>query len=186
MLENSLCAAAACLGLGLSLEEVGAGLTSFHNTADQNTGRLNVYDVDGATVIVDYAHNEVGLSQLLRFGATFRREGGRIVSVVGTAGDRPDRSLRELGRVAGQDSDRVILKKTTKYLRGREPDEMEPHYIAGIQDVGDTPWSIEAGEFEAVTAALADLNAGDVLAIMCLEEQERIHRRLTEVGRPVT
>jgi cyanophycin synthetase len=60
MIENALCAAAATLALELSREEVGKGLRTFGAEAEDNLGRLHIYDLNEATVILDYAHNEVG------------------------------------------------------------------------------------------------------------------------------
>jgi cyanophycin synthetase len=52
MIENALCAAAATLALELDLESVGQGLRTFGATGEDNPGRLHVYDLNGATVIL--------------------------------------------------------------------------------------------------------------------------------------
>ena len=76
MIENALCAAGATLALGIEREEVGARVcaASALDPAD-NPGRLHVYDLNGATVILDYAHNEVGLTHLLAIARTYLAEG---------------------------------------------------------------------------------------------------------------
>ncbi|MEJ7900421.1 MAG: Mur ligase family protein, partial [Thermomicrobiales bacterium] len=119
MLENALCAAAATLALGLDLDEVRTGLSKFRNRVDQNRGRLNVFDVAGVTVVVDFAHNAAGLDHLLNVGRGLASDGGAMIAVVGSAGDRPDDALTELGRLAGERADVVVVKDTIKYLRGR-------------------------------------------------------------------
>ena len=187
MLENALCGAAACLALGLEPEAVAAGLRSFGRDPGDNVGRLHVYDLDGATVIVDYAHNEVGLRHLLEMAGTYRGEGGRLTAIVGTAGDRSDDALREIGRLAASAADRVLIKETTRYLRGRaSAAEMNDRYREGIAAGGGTPHEVFDGELAALDAATGGLRPGDAVAMMCIEEGEEVRRRLAERGRPAS
>ncbi|MER3436728.1 MAG: Mur ligase [Chloroflexota bacterium] len=137
MVENALCGAAACIAIGLDRDAVRRGLGSFRNSTDQNPGRLNVFRVGDVTVIVDFAHNEAGLSSLIDFARTFARPNGRLISVIGTAGDRTDASLRAIGRIAAERSDVVIVKGTKKYLRGRQPEELIELYLQGVRSAGD-------------------------------------------------
>ena len=70
MIENALCAAAATLALGTEPGGGrGKGCATFGATPEDNPGRLHVYDLNGATVILDYAHNEVGLTPPAGAGA---------------------------------------------------------------------------------------------------------------------
>lgn len=186
MVENALCAAAACLSLGLEVEEVAAGLATFRNTADQNRGRLNVYDVGGVTVIADYAHNEPGLRHLLALGRSFVADGRRLVAVIGTAGDRTDAALEEMGRAAGTGSDHVIVKGTLHYLRGRPPGDMERHLAAGVEAAGAAPWSDGETELKALDLALGEAEPGDVVAMMCVDQPAEVAACLAKIGRPVS
>ena len=184
MIENALCAAAACLALGIPAERIRDGLMSFRPSAEDNSGRLNVYDVGGVTVIVDYAHNEAGLAHLLEFARTFGGEGTRLIAIIGTAGDRTDDALRALGQLAASEADHVIVKETTRYLRGRgSPAEMTQRFEDGIAEGGGTPYEIAAGELAGFEAGLAGAIAGDVIAMMCIEEGPEVQRRLQERGR---
>ena len=184
MIENALCAAAACLGLGVEWKAVAAGLTSFGTEPEHNPGRLHVYDVNGATVILDYAHNEVGLTHLLELARSYRGEGGRLTTIIGTAGDRTDEALRELGRLAGEASDRVVVKETRRYLRGRSsPAEMNALFLEGIAAAGDTPHEVAPDELTGLDAGLRDLAPGDVVAMMCIEEGPAARDRVGALGR---
>jgi len=183
MVENALCAAGACIALGLDPEEIAAGLASFRNTPDLNPGRLHVYDLGGTTVVIDYAHNEAGLGHLLRFGKTYLGEGGRLVSVIGTAGDRPDDALREIGRLAATESDAVVIKETTKYLRGRgSAAEMTDLLVEGVAGVPGVPWETLATELGGVEAALVDRSPGDVVVVMCIEQTDEVRNLLGNAG----
>ncbi|MDP9357957.1 MAG: Mur ligase family protein [Chloroflexota bacterium] len=186
MVENALCGAAACLGLGLSAGDVASGLASFRNSPQQNTGRLNVYNIDGVTVIVDYAHNEAGLKNLLEFGRGYLGEGGRLVSIIGTAGDRTDDALRALGAMAANASDRVIIKRTTKYLRGRSAAEMDRLFQEGIKAGNGKTAPVEPSEQDALRSALTDTRRGDVITMMCIEQVAEVQRDLSAQGAPLS
>ncbi|CAA9574594.1 MAG: Cyanophycin synthase(EC [uncultured Thermomicrobiales bacterium] len=186
MLENALCAAAACLAIGLPLDQVRAGLSAFRNKSDQNRGRLNVYDVDGATIIVDFAHNELGLKHLLDFARTFVAPGRQLIAVVGTAGDRADEVFMSLGKIAAEKANRVIVKDTTKYLRGRDPGEVVALMERGIGDAGVTEYETATSETSGFERAREIAGKGDVVALMCIEDYDTIIPRLEEIGRALS
>ena len=185
MVENALCAAAACLGIGLDMQAICEGLRTFRNTPSDNPGRLNVFRVGGASVILDYAHNEAGLDCLLDFAETLKQPGGRVISIIGTAGDRTAESLRELGRIAARRSEVVIVKGTKKYLRGRNLEELIGLYVEGIENAGATPYAIEPLELPATERALEIARPGDVIAIMAQEQIEEIVSLLQGRGQAV-
>jgi len=181
MVENALAARRpACARL--AVEMVRDGLAKFRNRSDQNRGRLNVYALKDSIVIIDFAHNEAGLEQLLGFARSFCGEGGRVWSVVGTAGDRDDAALTGIARIAAERSDGVI-KDTQRYLRGREPGEM-PALMRPI--VGDALVDDVEGEWEGFQRGLDVLSPGDVLAVMCIEDSDRILAWLDEQGQPLS
>ncbi|MBA2247320.1 MAG: Mur ligase [Chloroflexia bacterium] len=182
MLENALCAAAACLAIGLPLDQVRAGLSAFRNKASQNRGRLNVYEVDGTTIIVDFAHNELGLEHLLGFARTFVAPDARLIAVVGTAGDRTDDVFVSLGRIAARTADLVIAKDTTKYLRGREPGEVVKLIERGIGESGIREYETASSETSGFERAREIAERGDVVALMCIEDYDTIIPRLEEIG----
>ena len=119
-------AAGGARGLGATIEEVREGLLDFAPSAERSPGRLNLFRLGSRVVIVDFAHNEAGH----RGGAWTSPRGspraapGRtapITAIIGTAGDRPDDTLRGIGRIAAQRAQQVAIKETLKYLRGRRP-----------------------------------------------------------------
>lgn len=186
MVENALCAAAACLAIGLDVDKVRAGLAAFRNKSDQNRGRLNVYDVDGTVVIVDFAHNELGLTHLLQFGRSFVQGDGRLISVIGTAGDRGNEVLVALGKIAGMSSDLVIAKDTVKYLRGRESGEILALIASGLEATENSDHLTAESELAGFERALDMAAPGDVVAIMCIEDYDTIIPRLDTVGKPLS
>jgi UDP-N-acetylmuramyl tripeptide synthase len=102
--------------------------------------------------------------------------------VIGTAGDRNDLSLRELGRIAATRSDYVIAKGTKKYLRGRDPEALMTLYAEGARLAGSASYSEADTELAAVKQALTMSAPGDAIAIMAQEEFSAIRDYLAAVG----
>ena len=91
-------------GLGASRAEVVDGLRHFRPTADLSPGRLNLYRLGELTVIIDFAHNEAGTDAILDVTAAIAGQIGAttagnvpVTAIIGTAGDRPDDTLRGIG-----------------------------------------------------------------------------------------
>ena len=93
-------------------------------------------------VIVDFAHNEAGVRAVLDVaeglvGDRVARSGVRSLGIIiGTAGDRPDDTLRGVGRIAAERADRVVIKETLDYLRGRTRESVVGELRAGIDSGG--------------------------------------------------
>jgi len=186
MLENALCAAAATIALGLDPDQVRTGLAKFRNEVGQNRGRLNVFDIGGITVVVDFAHNAAGLTYLLRVGHGFAGSGGSLIAVVGSAGDRSDDALIELGTLAGAEADVVVVKDTVKYLRGRASGDIPQLILNGTSAAGHTNVFTEPNEFAAFERSMSLAKPGDAVVIMCIEDIDRIIDRLSAAGSPAS
>lgn len=182
--ENALAATAALLGIGLTADVIREGLQQFRGTAENSKGRLNVFDYHGATVIVDFAHNEVGLVHLLNFGRGMVEGDGRLIAVVGTAGDRDDAALKGIAKQAVKLADIVVLKDSSHYLRGREEGEMLERMREGIEEANrpDVPVSESPDERTATMEMLDKLQPNDVLAVMCIEDYDYILQQMIERG----
>jgi cyanophycin synthetase len=186
---NALAAAAAARGLGLSLEQVADGLADFRPSSELAPGRLNLFRHGSTIVIVDFAHNEAGVSAVLDVaegiagGAAGRA--APVTAIVGTAGDRPDDTLRGIGRIAAERAQRVAIKETQHYLRGRSREAVIGEIQAGIRAGGRSPADVPV--YESETAALrAELANGDgrprVVVLMCHEEREAVFALLEKLG----
>ena len=187
--ENALAAAAAALALAVPLAAIRAGLRDFQPSPEDNPGRLNVFAYQGRTVIVDFAHNPHGLNALLDVADSLARaSGGRILTVIGTAGDRRDEDIATLGEIAARRSAEVVIKQTADYLRGRAWEQMRALYQAGVAQAGRDPATVPIvpDEVAAVTAALERSAPGDVIAVMCQEQREALWAMLGEQGGKAT
>ncbi len=181
--SNVLAATAAALAVGASLDAVRAGLLSFTAGAEHNAGRLNVYVVGTVVLVLDLAHNEASLESLLEVTAALRLPHGRLAVVVGTAGDRTDEAIHAMGEMAASAADIMVIAGRRKYLRGREPDEMEQLWRsgaaeAGVLDVTETP-----DELSALMYLLdAGLPPGSAVAVCALEQRAEMAAEIVRRG----
>ncbi len=151
--ENALTAAGLALAVGEDPALVFAALSKLVGVR----GRLErVATHAGALILVDYAHKPEAMEQVLD---TLRAAtAGRLICVFGCGGDR-DRGKRPImGRIAAEKADVVIV--TDDNPRGETPAAIRAEILAGA------PGATEIGDrAEAIRAAVAMLNAGDVLVV---------------------
>lgn len=136
MVQNVLAATLACFVHGISLEDLRTGLTTFNAGTAQTPGRLNFVEVGDVTVLMDYAHNPAGLRGLTHFISKLPNK-YRTVVLNGT-GDRRDDDIREFGKIAGDNFDRIVIR-TGNYLRGRTPDELHKLLMEGVAQSDNKP-----------------------------------------------
>lgn len=167
-IANLAGAALAALALGVSPETIGTVFARFGANAADNPGRLMRYEVGGLRVIIDYAHNPDGLRGVL---AVARRLAGpgRLLMLLGQAGDRGDADIAALAAVAAQAGpDLVVIKEMAGYLRGRAPGEVPGILRGALQSHGlGAARVLESGsEIDAARAALAAAQPGDVVVLL--------------------
>jgi cyanophycin synthetase len=195
---NALAAAGAGLALGLTPAAVAEGLRTFHATAEFMPGRLNLHRQGRRLVIVDFAHNEAGVSALLDMaeailGGPHGRRAGTISAIVGTAGDRPDDTLRGIGRIAAERADEVAIKETLRYLRGRSRQSAIGEFQAGMRQGGlaaavsipvyeDEPLAVRGELTTAGRLAASDDGTPRLLLAMCHADRPAVERELAALG----
>ncbi len=173
---NAMAAAGAAFAQGAHLHDIRAGLTGFLPTWDSAPGRLNYIDINGVHGFVDYAHNAAGLRALGEFLQSYleglsksNQDIGRrrCIGVIGTAGDRRDEDIIELGRTASEFFDVLVLREDRK-RRGRDEGTVAALMAEGIaQGAGRTrEVTTILDEIAAAEYALTVANPGDVLAVM--------------------
>lgn len=133
MIQNVLAATLACFVHGVSIEDLRVGLTTFNAGTAQTPGRLNFVEVGDVTVLMDYAHNPAGLRGLAKFISKLPNK--YRTCVMNGTGDRRDEDIRELGQVAGETFDRIVIRRG-HYLRGRDEKEMIALLQEGIARAG--------------------------------------------------
>jgi UDP-N-acetylmuramyl tripeptide synthase len=172
---NALAAVAAATELGIPIPAIAVALRSFGKKPSDNPGRANVYEVGGARILVDYAHNAHGISALVGFAQGIPAD--RRLVMVGAAGDRQDEAIREMARAAsGLRPDRVIVKDAEQYLRGRAPGEVPGLLADEFTRLGTPASSISraVNELEGVRAALTWARPGDLLVLAVHQDRREV------------
>jgi MurE/MurF fusion protein len=152
--SNALVAAGLAIATGGDVETVLPLLESLHGAR----GRLDVAGTSrrGAPVFIDYAHTPDALAKAL--DALRPYVGNRLVVVFGCGGDRDKGKRPEMGRVAAEKADLVIV--TDDNPRSERPEEIRRQLLAAV------PSAHEIGDRGAAIAeAVAWLERGDVLLV---------------------
>ena len=181
-IQNAMGAAAAALAVGLTTDELVAGLRSFVLDPDTNPGRANLFELDGRIVVVDYAHNEAGMEGLAEICRGLRPPGGKIWVAYGTAGDRANEVVHGMGYIAARAADRVGIVELHRYLRGRDPEDLIERLRAGAIDGGATDVPDFPTEIQGLEWMLKEAAPGDVLGITALAQRPDIFELMKERG----
>lgn len=177
---NALAAAALTAALGIPGAAIARGLETMTQAA--NPGRSNRYEVDGATVIVDFAHNPHAMQAVFDMARALPAD--RRLLAFGQAGDRTDRQIRQLARGAFRIGlDRVIVSELAKYRRGRGPGEVFGLIRDELLDCGaDADDIVHVDEeIDALDEALTWARPGDLLIILALARADEVHERLSRL-----
>jgi UDP-N-acetylmuramoyl-L-alanyl-D-glutamate--2,6-diaminopimelate ligase len=158
--ENLLAATAAALALGLPGEEVAARLSAFSAAP----GRLEpVPNPLGLLVLVDYAHKPAALEGVLKTTrALAKARGGRLHVVFGCGGDRDRGKRPEMGRIAAELADVVVV--TSDNPRSEEPAAIAAEVAAGAVAAGREPLVL-LDRRAAIGRALSGAAPGDVVVV---------------------
>ncbi len=153
---NILGALAAATALGVSPEAAAAAVADFPPAP----GRMEAYPLpNGATAIIDFAHNPDGLNHVLQNCRALRPR--RLLIVFGCGGDRDLGKRPMMGRIASEHADECWL--TSDNPRTEDPDAI----IADIRKGCSNPerLHVQPDRAVAIREAYAITRAGDVLVI---------------------
>jgi cyanophycin synthetase len=197
---NALAAAAAAWAAGAHLHDIRQGLRTFTTSFFQAPGRLNLVEVRGVRVVIDYCHNVDGMRALADFVDRMMTESegpatplpagrhGRAIGVIGIPGDRRDDDQLEYGALAATAFDEVIVRED-RNLRGRPPGESAANVVAGVKAARDDgrgrsqKAETVLDELTAVRTALRRAAPGD-LVVACVDDAVAVYREaMTQLGR---
>jgi UDP-N-acetylmuramyl tripeptide synthase len=162
-------AALAAAALGIPPATIAEVFASFGRDPADNPGRLARFAVGGAQVLVDYAHNPDGLRGVLQVARALRGPGGRLIVLLGHAGNRRDEDLVEVAQVAASfGPGLVVVKEDEAHLRGRRPGEVPELLRRALLDAGLSPATVtlRMTELEAARCALQAAGPGDAVALL--------------------
>lgn len=154
---NALAAVGICTALGISAENISAGLKSVPGVC----GRAEVVPTGrDYTVMIDYAHTPDGIENILKSIQGFAK--GRIVILFGCGGDRDRTKRPKMGRIAGELADFCVV--TSDNPRTEDPGEIIKEIIPGVEETG-CPYTVIENRKEAIRYALDNAETGDVILL---------------------
>jgi UDP-N-acetylmuramoyl-L-alanyl-D-glutamate--2,6-diaminopimelate ligase len=159
---NLLAASCAAYARGLTLEEIGAAAGHLR----QVPGRFEVVEESrdaGFTVVVDYAHTDDALKNLIALARDLVSEhDGRVITMFGCGGDRDRTKRPKMGRVAREGSDLVVV--TSDNPRSEDPMGIIEEVLVGVRE---TPVGcvVEVDRRAAIEVAIRAARAGDIVLL---------------------
>jgi UDP-N-acetylmuramoyl-L-alanyl-D-glutamate--2,6-diaminopimelate ligase len=152
--QNALGALAGARLLGVADDAIARGLESIRGVP----GRFeSIEEGQPFEVIVDYAHKPFALETLLH--ASRELASGRVICVFGCGGDRDREKRPQMGRIASELADVVIV--TNDNPRGEDPQSIVDEILAGtVTDV-----EVELDRAAAIAHGVELAREGDVVLI---------------------
>ena len=153
--ENATAAVAMCKTMGIDDVSIKKGLIK-----TKVSGKMTVFENNGITVIVDYAHNRLSYIKLFE-SIKIDYPGRKIISVGGTPGNKAFGRRKDFADIVGENSDYV-------YLTSDDPQYEDTvkicEEIAGYMR-GELH-EIIPDRVEAITKAVKSARSGDVVALI--------------------
>jgi UDP-N-acetylmuramoyl-L-alanyl-D-glutamate--2,6-diaminopimelate ligase len=156
--DNLVAAMTAALARGLTLEEV----VRCAATIRPAPGRFDpVLNELGFTVVVDYAHTDDALENVIGFARELVKN-GRVITMFGCGGDRDKTKRPKMGRVAARGSDVVVV--TSDNPRSEDPMRIIEEVLEGVRE---TPVEcvVEVDRRAAIEVAIRAARAGDLVLL---------------------
>ena len=155
---NILTAAGVGLALGFSLDEIARGV----ELCGGAPGRFErvAHAAGDFAVVVDYAHTEDALANVLRTARALTR--GRVITVFGCGGDRDRTKRAPMGEAAARLSDVVIA--TSDNPRTEDPEAILADVEAGLRAAA-RPYLKIVERREAIRRAVFEARDGDIVVI---------------------
>ena len=183
-IHNALAALAAAHQTGVKLDILLERLATFPGVP----GRMQLVKSEPFTVVVDFAHTAPALEKALQ--AVRPQTKGRLMVVVGAAGERDPGKRAPLGRVAVQHADLAIF--TEEDSRSEEVEDILAEMVRGAREVeGRGEFWLEPERRNAIYKAIASAQPGDLILLAGKGHEATLERKdeviawdeVAEVGR---
>ena len=155
--HNALAALAAAHTVGLDVDVLLRRLESFSGVP----GRMQVVQSLPFKLVVDFAHTPVALEKLLHTLRPVTK--GRLIVVVGAAGERDPGKRQPLGRVAVLHADLALF--TEEDSRSEDTDAILAELVQGARAVGRENYRTVADRSEAIRVAVAAAAPDDTIVL---------------------
>ena len=156
-ISNCLAAAGLCLAAGFEPETVAAGLSALKTIP----GRLEKIDAGDFSVIIDYAHTDDALKNVLTTLKPLCK--GKLRVVFGCGGDRDRTKRPRMARIAEELADFIIV--TSDNPRTEQPDDIIGEIATGFKKPNSKTLTVEPDRRKAIEAAMRDARKNDIVLI---------------------
>ena len=154
---NTLCAAAIAEALELPFSAIIQGIRDVKKI----DGRFNIINTAKCSVIIDFAHTDDGIANILRAIREFAP--AKIITVFGCGGNRDTTKRAVMGKIVATMSDYCFV--TSDNPRFEPPLEIIKQIESGIKEIGKTNYTPIVDRKEAIRAALAMAEKDDIVLI---------------------
>lgn len=154
---NTLCAAAIAASLGFGLQSVINGIRNVKKI----DGRFNIINMSKCNVIIDFAHTDDGIANILRAIREFAPS--RIITVFGCGGNRDKTKRAVMGKIVSQMSDYCFV--TSDNPRFEPPLDIINEIASGIDEIGGTNYAKVVDRKQAIKQAIAMADKQDIVLI---------------------
>ena len=156
---NLLAAFAAALARGVSFQQA----IEISRSLLPVPGRFEtVPNEEGFTVVVDYAHTDDALRNLISLARELAGD-ARVITLFGCGGDRDRTKRPKMGRAAGEGSDMVFI--TSDNPRSEDPAVIASEALEGVMASGNRQVHVELDRAVAISLAIAEAKPGDIVLI---------------------
>lgn len=161
-IRNIMSAIASIKSFHNNIFEIVACIKTLKCDMETNKGRQNILDINNFKLIIDYGHNSEAFHEVLSMGKSLNPK--RLTGIITAAGDRQDSYITELGEIASNYCDFIIIKEHED-KRGREAGETSKLLHKGVRNSGfkEENTRVLLTEEEALTYALENAVEGEVI-----------------------
>ena len=157
-LYNLLASSAGALTAGLSWPEITDSVKTFAGVP----GRFEQYQLsNGARAFIDYAHNPLSYEALFK---AVRDQTDHLIVLFGAGGERDPGRRPEMGRIAAEYADLVIL--TTDNPRSEDPKKIIEDILKGVPAAHRSKMVIELDRKAAIVNAYKQSRPGSIIALL--------------------
>ncbi len=174
-IQNAMGAIGLAKAMKLDNRAIVDGLTRFTASPDDNPGRCNEFNVNGARIFVDFAHNPHAIEAMSQLLGNLPAK--RKFLLISHAGDRSDKEVAGLTKGAvGFAPDTVVIAELADYLRGRELGEVPALIEQECLASNPTRPSIihVASPSLGVEHILEQARPGDIALVLALSDRDKV------------
>ncbi|MEH6457357.1 MAG: Mur ligase family protein [Cocleimonas sp.] len=173
--QNALGAVALSKALGVKNLIIKEALSQFKSDAEDNPGRGNMFEYQGAKIILDFAHNVHSMDAMAKTLANIPAK--RKILLLCHAGDRSDAEIQAMTKSSvAMKPDLVWACELPKYLRGREIGAVPKIITTSVIESGLPANCIfhQDSPLNGAKDILKQLQTDDLVFMMALSDRDEI------------